>query len=292
LARLGGDEFRAYCLNTADRLMPANRRDLREVSEKIPLRLGRQGLRDRASIGVVPISTDSGQHRGTSRECRRLAVDGRTMAGNRIPCTSRKTVALAKAPSARCSGCTASRHSALGEPTASACFSRSPAAVPGEHEQYGEILVRHGGCAKRLGVAPHLSRRRTFTPAAVLLTAWVLNATLTALREAGCRFWADQRLCHQSLRAVRCATTLPGRGGGYLEAYRINSRHISVCRSLKRRDCRNLTRAMVFIHAQGHGLCVFAAPLISAVGLISFMHPLNICRWIFLKIDGSFVRDM
>ena len=287
LARLGGDEFGILLEHCPIDEASETAETLREVVKKFRFAWEEKVFEIGASIGVVPITTDSGSIVDVLSAADSACYVAKDHGRNRIHVYQPEDSALAK------------RHgemqwvhrvnSALGEDRFRLFFQKVLPLSADEHEQYGEILVRlideTGKLVLPMAFIP-AAERYQMMPA---IDRWVLSATLTALRER-VPVLGEISVCAINLSGQSlCDDHFLASVVDMLDASSINPAHI--CFEITETAAiANLARAMRFITVlKGMG-CRFALDDFGS-GLISFMH-LKHLPVDFLKIDGSFVRDM
>jgi diguanylate cyclase (GGDEF)-like protein/PAS domain S-box-containing protein len=287
LARLGGDEFGILLEHCPIEEASETAEMLREVVKKFRFAWQDKVFEIGASIGVVPIMTDSGSIVDVLSAADSACYVAKDHGRNRIHVYQPEDHALAE------------RHGemqwvqrinrALSEDRFRLFYQKVLPLSSGEHEHYGEILVRmvdeQGRIVLPMAFIP-AAERYQMMPA---IDRWVLRATLAALAE---------RRPEQGVVSI-CAINLSGQSlcddhflasvADMLDASSINPAHI--CFEITETAAiANLTRAMRFISVfKGMG-CRFALDDFGS-GLVSFMH-LKLLPVDFLKIDGSFVRTM
>ncbi len=287
LARLGGDEFGILLEHCPIDEASETAETLREVVKKFRFAWEEKVFEIGASIGVVPITTDSGSIVDVLSAADSACYVAKDHGRNRIHVYQPEDSALAK------------RHgemqwvhrvnSALSEDRFRLFFQKVLPLSADEHEQYGEILVRlideTGTLVLPMAFIP-AAERYQMMPA---IDRWVLSATLTALRER-VPVLGEISVCAINLSGQSlCDDHFLASVVDMLDASSINPAHI--CFEITETAAiANLARAMRFITVlKGMG-CRFALDDFGS-GLISFMH-LKHLPVDFLKIDGSFVRDM
>ncbi len=287
LARLGGDEFGILLEHCPIDQASETAEMLREVVKKFRFAWEDKVFEIGASIGVVPITTDSGSIVDVLSAADSACYVAKDHGRNRIHVYQPEDSALSK------------RHgemqwvhrvnSALGEDRFRLFFQKVLPLSADEHEQYGEILVRlvdeQGKLVLPMAFIP-AAERYQIMPA---IDRWVLSATVTALRTR-VPVLGETSVCAINLSGQSlCDDHFLASVVDILDASSINP--AQVCFEITEPAAiANLTRAMRFITVlKGMG-CRFALDDFGS-GLISFMH-LKHLPVDFLKIDGSFVRDM
>jgi diguanylate cyclase (GGDEF)-like protein/PAS domain S-box-containing protein len=287
LARLGGDEFGILLEHCPIELASETAEMLREVVKKFRFAWEDKVFEIGASIGVVPITTDSGSIVDVLSAADSACYVAKDHGRNRIHVYQPEDSALTTRHGEM--QWVHRVHSALGEDRFRLFFQKVLPLSADEHEQYGEILVRlvdeQGKLVLPMAFIP-AAERYQIMPA---IDRWVLSATLTALRKRA-PVLGEISVCAINLSGQSlCDDHFLASVVNILDASSINPAHI--CFEITETAAiANLTRAMRFITVlKGMG-CRFALDDFGS-GLISFMH-LKHLPVDFLKIDGSFVRDM
>jgi diguanylate cyclase (GGDEF)-like protein/PAS domain S-box-containing protein len=287
LARLGGDEFGILLEHCPIELASETAEMLREVVKKFRFAWEDKVFEIGASIGVVPITTDSGSIVDVLSAADSACYVAKDHGRNRIHVYQPEDSALTTRHGEM--QWVHRVHSALGEDRFRLFFQKVLPLSADEHEQYGEILVRlvdeQGKLVLPMAFIP-AAERYQIMPA---IDRWVLSATLTALRKR-VPVLGEISVCAINLSGQSlCDDHFLASVVNILDASSVNPAHI--CFEITETAAiANLTRAMRFITVlKGMG-CRFALDDFGS-GLISFMH-LKHLPVDFLKIDGSFVRDM
>jgi len=287
LARLGGDEFGILLEHCPIEVASETAEMLREVVKKFRFAWQDKVFEIGASIGVVPITTDSGNIVDVLSAADSACYVAKDHGRNRIHVYQPQDIALVQ------------RHGemqwvhrvnqALSEGRFRLFFQKVLSLSPDEREHYGEILVRmvdeEGQMVLPMAFIP-AAERYQLMPA---IDRWVLSATLTALRERKPTL-GDVSICAVNLSGQSlCDDHFLASVVDILDASSLNPAQI--CFEITETAAiANLTRAMRFISVlKGMG-CRFALDDFGS-GLSSFMH-LKHLPVDFLKIDGSFVRSM
>jgi diguanylate cyclase (GGDEF)-like protein/PAS domain S-box-containing protein len=287
LARLGGDEFGILLEHCPIEQASETAETLREVVKKFRFAWEEKVFEIGASIGVVPITIDSGSIVDVLSAADSACYVAKDLGRNRIHVYQQEDSALTKRHGEMQWVNRVSR--ALGEDRFRLFFQKALPLSADEHENYGEILVRmvdeQGKMVLPMAFIP-AAERYQMMPA---IDRWVLAATLAALHERRPAL-GNVSVCAINLSGQSlCDDHFLASVVDMLEASSVNPAHI--CFEITETAAiANLARAMRFITMlKGKG-CRFALDDFGS-GLISFMHlkhlPVN-----FLKIDGSFVRDM
>lgn len=287
LARLGGDEFGILLEHCPIDQASETAEMLREVVKKFRFAWEDKVFEIGASIGVVPITTDSGSIVDVLSAADSACYVAKDHGRNRIHVYQPEDSALTTRHGEM--QWVHRVHSALGEDRFRLFFQKVLPLSADEHEQYGEILVRlvdeQGKLVLPMAFIP-AAERYQIMPA---IDRWVLSATLTALRNR-VPVLGEISVCAINLSGQSlCDDHFLASVVNILDASSVNPAHI--CFEITETAAiANLTRAMRFITVlKGMG-CRFALDDFGS-GLISFMH-LKHLPVDFLKIDGSFVRDM